>query len=845
MPADKTQRTNGRAARRAGKLLAAALPEKTPTGLLSRRVPGFCQMIFERVTEDAVWQLDLDTGAVHWSSGRTRLFGYRAQEIGDTLAWWRARVHPDDLGRLREATEAGLGDGDVWSVEWRLRRRDGSYADVLTRAIRLAGPHGRPARLAGLLRDISAERQAQRDAERRLQQQAMVTELGQFVLAGGSLTQFLRRAARAIAVAVGADVCRILGPRHDPERLAVLAVGGPAAAGCAAAFGSEEIRRSSVAWEDLRVAAVVSSAARGVPAPVRRTMRRFGWKSALVARVPGAQGPWGLIEAYSASPERFPADQAVFDSAAAVVGGAVGREASEKRFRVLIEESGEGLGMLAADGTFIYNSPACERIFGYSHEELRGRSAFEFVHPDEVERVRKTIEEYLAVPGRTLHLRQRFRHKDGSWRWIESTSRNLLAEPGIGATVTSYRDVTEQVGAEEALRMSEEKWRSLVQNAPGHVMILDARGRIEFINRTIPGVRAEDLLGESVYDLVADSHRVELRRMFASVLRTGRPANMEGPAGGRRGNSAWYRIHAGAVLRDGQAIGLMTISTDITEERRLRDEARAARERIERQAAELTRTVADLNRHVVREHSIQAQLRASRESLRALSARLLSLQEEERRRLSREVHDELGQSLTAIKMEVEALRRSGGSTSNGQRQALGRIDGVIDATIETIRRMARGLRPGALDDLGLAAAVEGLVRDFQERSGIACRLKVPADELDLDVDRATAVFRVLQEALTNVARHAGANRVSVRLDAGNGTVCLTVRDNGRGITAGEIENGNSLGLIGMRERVRLCGGRLALTGRSGSGTILRVRIPFAAETPGAAARGSFVRREDA
>lgn len=664
-----------------GKRAARRVVKKGPANAGESVWPGaeLCQSIFDRVTEDVVWQLDLGTGRVCWSSGRKQLFGYRAKDMGRDLAWWRERAHPDDLDRLRTVARAGLRGRKLWTVEWRLRCRDGSFAEVMTRALRLPGPPGGPVRLVGLLRDLSAERLAQRRAE--------------------------------------------------------------------------------------------------------------------------------------------------------------------ERFRILIEESGEGAGMIADDGTFLYNSPPCLRIFGYSDEELRGRSAFDFVHPDEADRVQKRIAEYLAVPGQTLHLRQRFRHKDGSWRWIESTSRNLLAEPGIGATVTNYRDVTEQVRSEEALRESEEKWRSLVENAPGFVIILDAHGRIEFINRILPGLASQNLVGRIVYDLVDSAVRGEMKRLLESVLRTGIPASMEAPASGTFVGLAWFRVHVGPLLRNGRTTGLIVLATDISEERRLRDDAQRAHERVEQQAAELARTVDSLNRHVARERSIQTQLRSSRESLRALSARLLSLQEDERRRLSREVHDELGQSLTAIKMEVEALRRAGGADSDGQRPAIDRINGVIASTIETIRRMARGLRPGALDDLGLVAAVEGLVRDFEERSGVACRLQVPAEELDLDSDRAIAVFRVVQEALTNVARHAGASRVSVRLSAGNGALRLTVRDNGRGITLGETDNRGSLGLIGIRERVRLCGGRVGLKGSPGTGTVLRVQIPLVGEVP--EAEPNSLKRADA
>jgi len=149
----------------------------------------------------------------------------------------------------------------------------------------------------------------------------------------------------------------------------------------------------------------------------------------------------------------------------------------------------------------------------------------------------------------------------------------------------------------------------------------------------------------------------------------------------------------------------------------------------------------------------------------------------------------------------------------------------VDATIQSVRRISTELRPGILDDLGLVATVEWAGEEFEARTGTKCQLNLPPDDLEVDPERATALFRIFQETLTNVARHANASEVAVRLAKENGALTLEVHDNGRGIPEDRLSNGNSLGILGMRERAMLLGGELTIRGAPGKGTTVRVRIP--------------------
>lgn len=223
------------------------------------------------------------------------------------------------------------------------------------------------------------------------------------------------------------------------------------------------------------------------------------------------------------------------------------------------------------------------------------------------------------------------------------------------------------------------------------------------------------------------------------------------------------------------------------------------------------------------------QLRESHEQLRALSVYLQKVREEERTRIAREVHDELGQALTGCKLDVSWIASK---LPKDQKQLLHKtreLSAHLDSTIQTVRRISTELRPGVLDHLGLVAALEWQANEFQNRTGIKCDVVSHDDlrERELEQDLSTTLFRIFQETLTNVIRHAGATHVTVHLKEGKSRITLHVLDNGRGITRTEISNTKSMGLLGMRERAALLGGTFKI-GRlaRGKGTRVSVAIPL-------------------
>ncbi len=240
-----------------------------------------------------------------------------------------------------------------------------------------------------------------------------------------------------------------------------------------------------------------------------------------------------------------------------------------------------------------------------------------------------------------------------------------------------------------------------------------------------------------------------------------------------------------------------------------------------------------IQRDITDRHRAAEEIAESRQELRALAARLESVREEERTRIARELHDELGQALTGLKLDLAWLERR--LTRHSQSELVDRCASFLvrlDEVMVSVRRIVTELRPSVLDQLGLADAIEWLAQDFAVRTGLGMELDIQSDGAGPPDAVASSVFRILQEALTNVAKHARATRVGVRLRIDPNVLALAVSDDGRGITKEELRGTHSLGLVGLRERAIAWGGTVTISGEPNAGTTLQLRLPLGTRASG-------------
>ncbi len=224
--------------------------------------------------------------------------------------------------------------------------------------------------------------------------------------------------------------------------------------------------------------------------------------------------------------------------------------------------------------------------------------------------------------------------------------------------------------------------------------------------------------------------------------------------------------------------------------------------------------------------TMATRLRNETERLRALASRIESIREEDRTAVAREIHDELGQTLTGLKLDLARLSRKLPQNETTLTAHIGSMMEIVDNTIAVVRRISTELRPGILDELGLTCAIEWQVEDFRRRTDIECDFLSTLDDTNLDRKLSTAVFRILQEALTNVVRHAHATYVKIDIEEESGFVTMTVEDNGKGIAEHEVHDPKSLGLLGIRERALILGGEAYIGSKKGKGASLTIRIPI-------------------
>jgi PAS domain S-box-containing protein len=496
---------------------------------------------------------------------------------------------------------------------------------------------------------------------------------------------------------------------------------------------------------------------------------------------------------------------------------------SEERFRQLAENISDLFWIKTSDfKRALYLSPVYESMSGRSPEDRYldedSQSFLNTILPEDREKMAEIMRRGAEAE---FDLEFRIRRPDGSLRWIRDRGFPIRDQSGkIYRVAGIAHDITERKLAEEALRDSEERFRQIAENIHEVFWLTTPDlSRVLYLSPSFQNLigrpfELEDQNAgiETLLNLV---HPHDLPRVMDLMQRPGVEFDIEFRIQRDDGSVRWIRDR-GFPVRDesGAVCRIGGVVEDITD-----------------------RKVAD------------DRLRASSDQLRALSASLQSARETEATRIAHQIHDELGGLLTGLRWELEALDKmiqqagaaahQDASRLNPMRDKLATMVGLIDTTINVVRHIASELRPSILDDLGLLEAIEWQIQQFQARTGIQCVYDCALQSIPLGEQQSTAMFRIVQEALTNILRHAQATRVGVAMREEDGMFILTVTDNGRGITPAEVLSKGSLGLLGMRERAHLIGGGVDIVGLKGTGTTLHVRIPLGKDSREESAPGGM------
>ena len=513
--------------------------------------------------------------------------------------------------------------------------------------------------------------------------------------------------------------------------------------------------------------------------------------------------------------------------------------ASEIRYRRLFETAHDGVLLLdPATRKIVDANPFMTRLLGYTHRQLVGKELFEIgLLKDEAasQDMFKKLKRKHEVRYEDLPLKSRA----GSLQEVEVVA-NLYQENGHPIIQCNIRDITQRKLAEiHSLRLA-----AIVECSDDAIIGKDMKGNVTDWNRgaeKIFGYSASEMVGHPINRLIPADRPGEEEKILKDIRRG---ISVEHFATQRRtkdGRLIDVSITASPIRqKNGMIVGVSKVARDTTEQR----QAEAAQRRIEVLAA----TNQELVLEIAARKAVEAALKKSehhysqlldksnlmQEQLRQLSRQILSAQEEERKRISRELHDVIAQTLTGINIRLAALKKEASTNTKHLDRSIARTQKLVEKSVDIVHQFARELRPAVLDDLGLIPALHSFVKAFSRRTRLAVRIEAFAGVEEMDIARRTVLFRVAQEALTNVSRHAHAHRVHLSIQKLARGVGMKIKDDGKSFQVERVLGGRGskrLGLLGMRERVEMVGGTFSVESAPGKGSTIVVEIPFAKMPP--------------
>jgi PAS domain S-box-containing protein len=763
-----------------------------------------------------IWRSGPDKLCTYFNVGWLEFTGQTPEhELGDG---WSAGVHPDDLRQCLDTYISSFEQRKPFVMEYRLRHCSGEYRWILDRGAPLYSLDGTFLGYAGGCIDIHAHKLAEQELRLKQEQLRKTLEFTQAITANMS---------EAIYTLDTAGLITYVNPAT--ERLS--------------GWSSNELIGRKM--HDV----IHYKHADGSPFPAEEcpVLKVFetgtvSWNQEdIFIRKDGTF----LNVTYNCSPIR--AEDGAVAGLVAVFRDITAQKGAEERirrgsewFKSIIETTQDAVISVNRDGRIVLFNPAAERIFGYTRDEVEGRNVnmlmadvYANEHDHFLDRYERTGEAHAIGRLRTVEARR----KSGEVFTIELSVTEIKAHNEIRYSAF-IRDISE---------------RRRIQSE------VETRGRqqaavAELGRRALAVVDLYVLMNEACI-LVRQTLGTEFCKVL-QLLPDGESFLLVAGIGWQEGLVGKARVPAGAESQAGYTLlaGKTVIVEDLSRETRFSGSA-LLREHgivsgmnviipgVDRRFGVLgahtvtRRTFTDDDVHfleavatvlceAIERFRTEEALKSSQEELRALAARLQAAREEERANLAREIHDELSGSLTALKMDISLLPDRAAKDQNLLLEKLNSMTGLIDSTLGQMHAIVTGLRPVVLDKFGLVAAMEWQASEFQQRSGIICESDLPAEELQLDSERSTAIFRIFQEALTNVFRHAGASKVTVVLRREAQGLMLAVHDNGKGIDEKDIHAQSSVGLVGMRERALALGGTMEICRLPQQGTQLIVKIPM-------------------
>ncbi len=468
----------------------------------------------------------------------------------------------------------------------------------------------------------------------------------------------------------------------------------------------------------------------------------------------------------------------------------------EEMYRRIVETANEGVWIIDEQARTTYVNQKMAEMLGYSVEEMEGSPLTDYLDDQEKERIKLRLERRRQ--GISAHYELKYLKRDGSELWAIVNTTPIFDDAGnYRGALAMISDITERVLAEKAWKEQVHRTEQILQATLDGYILADIEGVIKDVNPSycrMIGYTREELLSKNIRDIEAHLSPEEVERRIAMMMESG-SARFQ----------TRHRHRNGRFVELDVSISMMTVDSGPL--------------------------VAAFVRDITEEKKYQQELQASKQQYQALAGYLQSVREDERTAIAREIHDEFGQVLSVIKMDLSLIEdelASGKGSYDEQvvQQEIENIYQLIDRSIEQLNQLITRLRPEIIDTLGLVPALEWQTTEFTERMGLRGHFHSDVEQLQFGPDKNIALFRIVQEALTNVARHACAGKVSVSIRKQENGIILTVEDDGVGFSVEQALQANRFGLLGMRERAAILNAQLEIRSSKDNGTVIYLEIPI-------------------
>lgn len=476
---------------------------------------------------------------------------------------------------------------------------------------------------------------------------------------------------------------------------------------------------------------------------------------------------------------------------------------SEQRWHFAIEGAGDGLWDWNPQTNEIFYSKQWKKMLGYNEDEIENSidEWKKLLHPDETEKIYAQLSKFQSGEISDYEMEQRMLCKNGTYKWILDRGKVMSWDKSgkPWRCIGTHTDITERKKTEQALKESEQYTNSILSAIPDYIFIMDANGLyLDFKSGNADDLilPQEILINKNIVDVLPKKIAVRIQKGIDFVLKNKKSHQIE------------YELKLNTGINSFECTILPFGESKVIK----------------------------LVRNITKQKQVEETLRNSKEQLKNFAAHLQNVREEERVLLAREIHDELGQILVAIKIDLGMLKQqtSGKLNKDATEEIINQfqqLSQMVDNTLKAARRIMTDLRPEVLDMLGLVEAIKLHVNNFQERHNISCSFENEITQLNIDLQCSVALFRIVQESLTNIVKHANASEVRISLRNVDNKLIMEVSDNGVGFDLHTKVREDSYGLIGMKERVYLLDGEFSVLSKQGKGTTVKVEMPYSQSEP--------------